>query len=151
MLLRICSVGLALSLILAAHIGAKGQANTKTMKDDQGRCTASVPANITMIMPWVAKGPGDPLMVTISYDGNPYKVLSAAEISENHYSHALENSATRQILEKASNAPGAPAGQRVFHVYVPAPNGSCHLSISIKAPGNEATVKQIAATLAPVK
>jgi hypothetical protein len=106
---------------------------------------------MTVIMPWMAKGPGDPLMVMIDLDGNTYKVLSAAEIKENRYSQALENSATRQILEKEPNASGAPAGQRVFHIYVPAPKGSCHMSISIKAPGTEATVKRIAATLAPVK
>ena len=143
MIFRIGLGLLASSLFLAAQTG------TKSLRDDRGRCTAAVPATASLALPYIAKGPGGSLLAILEWENDEFKVLSPAEVKEMKYAQVLENTSKRQILEndKSKVTPGT----RVFHVYAPAPGGRCHVSITIKAPETEATMRQIAASLAPLK
>jgi hypothetical protein len=140
-----------LSLLACTLLAAAQPAppKTKIVKEEKGRCQASVPADATVILPYMAQGPNSSYSVNLDYDSDRYKVQTDAELKEWHYSKAFENSPTRQIVEKESHA--VSPGFRAIHVYLPLERGRCHAGISFKTSVPEATMLGIAKSVTLTK
>jgi len=113
----IARIGLNLLACTILAAAQPASSKTKPMKEEEGRCQAAVPAEATVILPYMAQGPNKSYSVILDYDSDRYKVQTDAELKEWHYSKAFENSPTRQIVEKESHA--VSAGYRGIHVYLP--------------------------------
>jgi hypothetical protein len=142
-----CLLVLLACTILAAAQTAPGK--TKVIKDEKGMCQALVPAEALTVLPYLAQGPQQSYSVILDQDGDPSRVLSAADLQTLHYSKAYENTAARQIVEKEPHA--VSAGFRAIHVYLPLPKGRCHAGISFKTSVSEDAMKRVAMSVTRVK
>jgi hypothetical protein len=108
-----------------------------------------VPEEAVVALPFMAQGPSGTYSVSIDHDGEKFKVLTSADLQQLHYSKAIENTPSRQIVEKESHA--VTQGFRAFHVYLPTKDGRCHVGISFKAAVSEDLMKGIAASATLIK
>jgi hypothetical protein len=145
----IARIGLSLLACTLLAAAQPASSKTKPMKEEKGRCQAAVPAEATVILPYMAQGPNKSYSVILDYDSDGYKVLTDADLKEYHYSKAYENSSTRQILEKDAHA--TTAGYRTIHVYLPLAKGQCHAGITFKTGVSEAPMLGIAKSVALTK
>lgn len=141
------ALGLLACTLLAAAQAAPGK--TKIIKEEKGRCQATVPADALVVLPYIAQGPNQTYSVVLDYDSDSFQVLSAADLQTYHYSKAYENTATRQIVEKEAHA--VTQGYRAIHVYLPLARGRCHAGISFKTAVSEDVMKRIASSVTLVK
>lgn len=142
-------VRIGLGLLASMMLAAAAPAGTKVLKDEKGRCQAMVPAEAAVALPWMAQGPNKSYSVIVDQDGDEYKILTNAELQQFHYSRALENTSSRLIVEKESQA--VSSGYRAFHVYLPLKPGRCHVGISFKTSVPEDVMKRIATSATLIK
>jgi hypothetical protein len=145
----IAQIGLSLLACTILAAAQPAPPKTKLVKEEKGRCQAAVPAEATVILPYMAQGPNSSYSVNLDYDSDRYKVQTAAELKEWHYSKAFENSPARQIVEKESQA--VSPGFRTIHVYLPLERGRCHAGINFKTSVPEDTMLRIAKSVTLTK
>ena len=108
--------------------------------------------NINAHVPSMATGPDLADAIILSQPGKTVRPMNDVVKNVVGVDKMLENTAQRVFwaAKPASFPPGSPPVV-AYHVAVPGKEGTCAGQITIKQGGPEPLVKQIAATVAPVK
>jgi hypothetical protein len=124
------------------------------IKDSKGVCQMSVPPDwkVNTHVPRMATGPELADAMILAQAGKPVRPMNEVVQNVVGVDKMLENTAQRVFwAAKPASFPEGSPPVVAYHVAVPAKDGSCAGQITIKQGGSEALVKQIAATVAPVK
>lgn len=148
---------LAHCFVMALAFGAMAcaqplPANGKIFKDDKGACQMSTPGDWKQgVLPGIFKSADDSIGVSLVLNTQgKFKPMSELAMKMLGAVKVVENSEQRTFFEGKPRTFG-PVPSTPWHIWIPAPKGSCNATVSLKKGADLAVARKVADSLQAVK